>query len=75
MGYNCKCRADNIPYLKRTDQKQTSTFVEVKMQCHRKGQNDLLITEIKFHEHGSTETKVTANMCLQTDNNNDRRIP
>ena len=45
------------------------------MQCHDKGQNDLLITEIKFHEHGSTETKVTAKMCLQTYNNNDRRIP
>jgi hypothetical protein len=39
------------------------------MQCHHKGQNDLLITEIKFHEHGSTETKVTAKICLQTDNN------
>ena len=75
MGYNCKCRVENIPYPKRTDQKQTSTFVEVKMQCHHKGQNDLLITEIECHEHGSTETKVTAKICLQTDNNNDRHIP
>jgi hypothetical protein len=75
MGYNCKCRVENIPYPKRTDQKQTSTFVEVKMQYHHKGQNDLLITEIECHKHGSTETKVTAKICLQTDNNNDRQIP
>ena len=56
--YNCKCRADNIPYPKRTDQKQTSTFVEVKMQCHHKGQNDLLITEKKFMNMGLLKLKL-----------------
>ena len=39
---------------------EENTFVEVTMQCYHKGQNDLLITKIKFHEHGSAKTKVTA---------------